>query len=530
MMTSALFRKQMMEVFSWLYQDKKSGKHRTAKGVVGWGLLYLLLFAFLGVMFGVAAGTLCGPLLTEKMGWLYWCLMGLIAIFFGVFGSVFNTYSSLYQAKDNDMLLSMPIPTSRILLVRLSGVYAMGLMYEMIVMIPTVVIWLANAPLSIVGTVHVLLIPLVLSVLILVLSAILGWMVALVAARVKHKNIITVLVSLVFIAVYYYLYARAYSLIQVLLLNLETVGSRLKAVLYPLYHMGMAAQGNILSMIVFTVIVVVAFVIVYLILSRSFLKLATANRGAGKSEYKEQSVKVKSVRGALLQKEFSRFTGSANYMLNCGLGVILMPASAAVLVWKADLVQKFISLPAIQECIPLLAAATICLLMTMNDMAAPSISMEGKNLWIVQSLPVSGKQVLLSKLKLPLLLTWISAIPLVIVAEWLIKPSLPNGILIPAAACFYSLLMAEIGLVLNLKMPNLHWTSEIIPLKQSAPVTIALLGGWLIIVALAGIYVLLKNAVSVTVFGILLCAMILIAAGWLYHWLMTKGAKIFETL
>ena len=530
MMTRALLRKQLMEVFSWLYRDKKSGKHRSEKGVVGWGLLYLLLFAFLGVMFGVAAVTLCGPLLTEKMGWLYWCLMGLIAVFFGVFGSVFNTYSSLYQAKDNDMLLSMPIPTSRILLVRLSGVYAMGLMYELIVMIPTVLIWLVNAPFSIVGTIHVLLIPLVLSLLILVLSAILGWVVALIAVRVKHKNIITVLVSLVFIAAYYYLYARAYSLIQLILLNPETVGSRLKAFFYPLYHMGMAAQGNILSMIVFTVIVVVAFMIAYWVLSRSFLKLATANRGVAKSEYKEQRVKVRSVRGALLQKEFSRFTGSANYMLNCGLGVILMPVSAAVLVWKADLVREFSAMPAIQKYIPLLAIATICLLMTMNDMAAPSISMEGKNLWIVQSLPVSGKQVLMSKLKLPLLLTWLSAIPLVIAMEWLIKPSLLNGILIPAAACFYALLMAEIGLVLNLKMPNLHWTSEIIPLKQSAPVTIALLGGWLVIVAFAGIYVLLRNVVSVAAFGILLCTVLLIAAGWLYHWLMTKGAKIFEAL
>ena len=109
----------------------------------------------------------------------------------------------------------------------------------------------------------------------------------------------------------------------------------------------------------------------------------------------------------------------------------------------------------------------------------------------------------MSKLKFPLLLTWISAIPLVIAVEWLIKPGLLNGILIPMAACFYAVLMAEIGLVLNLKIPNLHWTSEIIPLKQSAPVTIALLGGWLVIVALAGIYVLLRNVVSVTVFGIL---------------------------
>ncbi len=456
--------------------------------------------------------------------------MGLIAIFFGVFGSVFNTYSSLYQAKDNDLLLSMPIPTSRILLVWLSGVYAMGLMYELIVMIPTVLIWFVKAPFSIAGMIHVLLIPLVLSLLILVLSAILGWVAAFIAAKMKHKNIMIVLISLLFIAAYYYLYARAYSFIQVILLNPEAVGSRLKIVFYPLYHMGMAAQGNILSMIVFTAMVVAALGIVYLILSSSFLKLVTSNSGAVRSVYKEQRVKVRSVRMALLQKEFSRFTGSANYMLNCGLGGLLMPVSAAVLVWKADLVREYILMPVIQDCIPLLATAAICIFMTMNDMSAPSVSLEGKNLWIVRSLPVSGKQVLMSKLKLPLFYTWISAIPLMIVVEWLIQPGLLHGILIPTAACAYAVLMAEIGLALNLKMPSLHWTSEIVPLKQNAPVTIALFGGWLIIVALAGVYALLRNAVSVIVFSILLCALLIIAAGWLFHWLMTEGAEIFETL
>lgn len=529
-MTKALFRKQLMEVFSWLYQDKKSGKHRTAKGVAGWTLLYLIIFGFLGVMFGIAASSLCTPLLSVHMGWLYWCLMGLIAIFFGVFGSVFNTYSSLYQPKDNDLLLSMPIPTARILLVRLSGVYAMGLMYELIVMIPTVLIWFAKAPFSVVGTVHVLLIPPVLSLLILVLSAILGWVVAQIAAKVKHKNIITVLISLIFIAAYYYIYAQAYAFLQTLLLNAETVGKQLKTAFYPLYHMGMAAQGSIPSMAAFTSIILIAAAIVYQILSRSFLKLATENHGTVKRAYKEHSVEVQSISGALLRKELHRFTGSANYMLNCGLGIVLMPVSAAVLMWKADLVRTVILLPAIQDVIPLLAAAAICLLMTMNDMTAPSVSLEGKSLWIVQSMPVSGKQVLTAKLKLACILTWIPAIPLVIAVEWLLQPTLLYGILIPVAAAAFSVLMAEIGLALNLKMPNLHWTSEIVPLKQSAPVTAALFGGWLMIVACSGGYVLLRNAVSVSVFFVLLCAVLFIAAGWLNRWLMTRGAGMFETL
>ncbi len=529
-MTKALFKKQMLEAFSWLYRDSKSGKHRSTKGIVGYGLLYLVLFGFLGVIFGFMANMLCKPMISANMGWLYWCLMGLIAIFFGVFGSVFNTYSSLYQAKDNDLLLSMPIPVSRILPVRLSGVYAMGLMYELIVMIPTMIIRFAAAPVSVVGAIHILLIPLVLSLLILALSAALGWIVALIAARVKHKNVITVIASLTFIAAYYYFYARAYSLLQELLLHLDAVGNTMKNVFYPLYHMGLAAEGSILSMLIFAAIVLAATAITYWVLSRSFLKLATANHSSAKTIYKDKAVKPVPVQSALLRKELQRFTGSANYMLNCGLGIILMPASATALVWKADVIREFITMPEFADYVSLLAAAIVCLFTTMNDMTAPSISLEGKNLWIAQSLPVSGRQVLRAKLMLQLLLTWIPAIPLVIVLEWLMRPQLFCAVLLPVLAILFSLLMAEIGLSSNLKMPNFHWTSEIMPIKQSLPVAEALFGGWLIIAVFAGIYVLLRNVVTVNAFLAMLCAVLFIAAGWLHHWLMTRGARIFEAL
>ena len=61
------------------------------------------------------------------MGWLYFALMGLLAVLLGAFGSVFNTYSGLYLAKDNDLLLSMPIPVNTLMASRLLSVYLMGL-------------------------------------------------------------------------------------------------------------------------------------------------------------------------------------------------------------------------------------------------------------------------------------------------------------------------------------------------------------------------------------------------------------------
>lgn len=528
-MIRALLKKQMMEVFSWLYQDRKSGKHRTGKGVLGYALLYLLLFGFLGVIFGNVANFLCPPLLKVGMGWLYWCLMGLIAIFMGVFGSVFNTYSTLYQTKDNDLLLSMPIPVSSILLVRLSGVYAMGLLYECLVMIPAMIIWLVKAPFTIIGTVNVILIPLVLSFFILVLSAILGWVVAVVMTKVKHKNMITVVLSLAFIVAYYYVYGKAYSLLQNLLVNAEEFGKKVQNPLYPFYHMGLAAEGKMGSMLIFTGIVAILVALVVWILSHNFLKLATGQQGVAKVVYKRQKIKKTSVSVALIRKERMRFTGSANYMLNCGLGILLMPLAGILLFWKGNDIRPLLGFfPA--ELVALGGIAALCMLISMNDMSAPSISLEGKSLWILQMLPVSGKQVLLAKLKLHLLLTLIPAVVPVVAVEWLLGPTIFYGIAIPVVTILFALFMAMLGLFCNLLMPNLQWSNEVIPIKQSVPVTIALLGGWMIVGVLAVGYYFLRNAVTASAFLGCVMGLLLIADVLLLRWLTSKGAERFENL
>ena len=128
-MLRILFKKQMLELNQNFFQDKKKGTSRSKVSAFAFIALYIILIIFLGgIFFNVGIG-LCGPLVQAGLGWLYFVIMGLIAVALGVFGSVFNTFASLYQAKDNDLLLSMPIPVSAILTVRLSGVYVMGLVF-----------------------------------------------------------------------------------------------------------------------------------------------------------------------------------------------------------------------------------------------------------------------------------------------------------------------------------------------------------------------------------------------------------------
>ena len=58
-----------------------------------------------------------------------------------------------------------------------------------------------------------------------------------------------------------------------------------------------------------------------------------------------------------------------------------------------------------------LVVTALSLLASMNDMVVPSVSLEGKNIWIAQSLPMDLWQVLRAKLSVQLLLT---IVPLIV--------------------------------------------------------------------------------------------------------------------
>ena len=527
-MTKVLFHKQMMEVFDWLYRNRKTGKNRSRAGTILFGAFYfILIYGVLGAIFYVAASTLCAPLMDVGLSWLYWAIMGLITVALGVFGSVFNTYASLYQAKDNDLLLSMPVPVPHILAVRLTGVFLVGVMYELAVIIPALICWFLNG-----GSLWALQLPIVLSILVLALSCILGWVVALIASKLRNKNIITVVLSLAFICGYYYIYANAYNMLSALLANPVTISEKIKGVLYPFYHMGLGASGSVVSVLIFAAMVLVLFAIVYAVLSHSFLAIATTNKGAAKVKYRAKSVKAASANRALLRKELRRFTGSANYMLNCGLGIVMMPiAAAALLIWQNTVRDVLLGMMAgYEDYLALIMVAAICMLSSMCDMSAPSVSLEGKSIWLAQSLPVSAKQVLAAKLKLHLALTVPPALVLAAAGLWVIRPAWYFVLLTPVVVVVFIAFMDLLGLFVNLKAPNLSWTNEIVPIKQSASVMIALLGGWAIVLVLCGLYVLLSAFLAPALYLVLTGAILLLLSAGLLRWIQTRGAGVFESL
>ena len=165
----------------------------------------------------------------------------------------------------------------------------------------------------------------------------------------------------------------------------------------------------------------------------------------------------------------------------------------------------------------------------MNDMATPSVSLEGKSLWLAQSLPVKPWQVLRAKLKVQLALTVLPAlVPLACMAFILpVTAALP---LVFAETLAYIAFSACLGLTLGVARANLTWTSELMPIKQSLAVTIALFGGWLYAIVFAGLYLWQGWKLGAAAYLAIAAAVTLAVTALLLRWLKTKGAQRFAML
>lgn len=531
-MLKLLIKKQMMEIFrAYFYDAKKNTRRKIGSTIALFTFYILLMVGVIGGIFTFVAIKLCEPLGDLGMGWMYFDMTGMIAIALGAFGSVFSTYSGLYLSKDNDLLLSLPIPVSAIIASRLASVYLLGLMYSAVVSVPAMIVYLVHY-FSVGTLIGSLINVFLISVFVAILSCLLGWVVAKISQKLKNKSFITVIVSIAFIVAYYAVYFNAQRILSSIIENALMYGEAIKGKAYILYLLGKGSEGDIIGLLVTAALIGVLGGLTWLLLSKSFISIATSTGSIRKVSGELKRAKQLSVDQTLFRSELRHFTSNANYMLNCGLGTLMLIVAAVTLFVMGGKLEA--TLGQIFEegsgCIAILLITGICTIAAMNDMAAPSISLEGKSLWIKQSLPVTGWQVLKAKFLLQLVLTLIPAVICLIPALIYSGEDAVGMLLMAVFIIIYMIFSSAFSLFLGMRSPNFNWTSELMPIKQSAPIVIALFGGWFFALVICGAYFIVGEALGLALYLAIASVIFGVAAAILLHYLRTKDAKKFAEL
>lgn len=515
----------------------RGGKRKKGTAILfGLLMLYCLgVFCFMFYMMFSALAEAFWPL--EQFRWFYFALVGLMSFALSFFLTAFTAKSELFEAKDNELLLAMPIRPRLIFLSRMAVLMGTEYLISLIVMVPAGIAWFAAAGFDAVTLILYCLASLLLPLCSAGLACFIGWLLARLTARARNKTLVTMVFSLLFLAVYFVLYFNANAYLQKLLQNYQALAGGMMGwgFLFYWYGAGIAAADPLLLLGFAAVCLAVLALTAYL-LGRSFLKVTATGtaKKKKKSSAEQPQLRRSTLSAALLKKEFKRFTSSAIYMMNCGLGLILSVIAAVALLLNADAVRGFLKAFSFLTPTELALAASIVLsfLASMDMITAPSISLEGKNLWILRTAPVPAGRILSAKLKLHLCLCAPVTLLLSVAAGIVLQSDLPGWLALVLVPQLFVMLAGVFGLTINLLLPKLDWTNEAVPVKQSMSVLVTMLSTMIFIVlAVMGfLFLVMRGIMSAAVYFSLVIA---VAALWLivsWLWLCKCGPKRFDRL
>lgn len=530
-MLKALIKKELSGIFNQYFSRSSNKKGRGFGNKLLVAFLIIYLVGVFGFMFYQFMDSICLPLQQVGLSWLYFALAGLIATSLAIIGSVFMAQSMLFEAKDNETLLSLPIPPSYIVLGRMISLYLQNFLMEALVLIPTIVVYFQYNTVEALSLIIVILVLFLLPLVGLAITCLLGWLIALLMSHVSNKTPLTVATSLIFLGLYFWGYANISEYTKQLLVQGHAIGETVKRTFYPFYQMGIAiANQDILAFILFTIFTLVIGIVVYILLSNSFIKIATTRRSASRKVYKQAKLNVSNQSKALFRKELGRFLNSPVYLLNTGLGSAFLIVGAVFVVVKSDMIASIVLSTEINGDISVMIAIAVAFMASMNLVTAPSISLEGNNIWILQTMPVDAWKVLMAKLKLHMIVTLPAAEIMQLCACVVFKASIEITILSLLLPFLLILLSGNLGLYFNLKHPRLDWTNETVAVKQSSSVLLTMLAMWGLVAGFIIFIIYFGKYAGVMITGGIFIGLLILFNICLIIWLKNTGSKIFETL
>jgi len=523
-----LFRANARNVFKLNLYSKSAPRKERVKNIL---LLGLILYAI--AVFGFTAGInyqmMAEPLMMMDAMILIPTLAFVSCVLATLAMTLFRANGFLFSPKDFEMLSSMPVKSSDILISKMMMLLLTNYLFVVVMFVPGLFVYAIHMPTSaffwVSGAIALVFIPLIP----LVIGSLLSYLMTRFSLRFRRNN--AALIVFLFLTMLVVMgFSFAYN--EVLGFFVERSADLMESlpfIYYPAHLYASAVINNdVWALFAFVGVSLVVFAGFVVVLQKGFQTInAKLRESTQTSNFVMTSLETSSAFTSLFKKDLKRYFSSPIYVMNTSFGVFMMVVLAiASLIYGKQALDMLTGEGAVLLPLFELLIAMQVGFVALSCTTSPSISLEGKYFWIVRSMPVDPKTIYKSKITLNLIVV----IPAVVISAVFLSIAFSLSgwevfglIVLPV---LYACAIAVGGLLINILKPSFQWESETVAVKQTMSVLFAMLFG----MALLLIPILIR-----TTFEELPLETLLLGTGLfvslltfvMYRWIMTRGVDAY---
>ena len=188
---------------------------------------------------------------------------------------IYKTSSLIFNCKDDQLLLSLPIKKRTVLFLRIFKFYIFELIFNSMFLLPVMIAYIRwgenlNWTYYLTSIIMLLFLP----IIPIIISCIIGVISSSVTSRFKYKNAVQIITSLVFIIVIMAISFNMDKYIEYLLKHATSINDLITKIYYPAgIYSKLVVDFHILDLLIFIIINITIFAISIYILSKFYFKI-----------------------------------------------------------------------------------------------------------------------------------------------------------------------------------------------------------------------------------------------------------------
>ena len=507
-------------------------------------VLPVFLVIIIGFSIWSYANMLLDVLLPMNAGFVMLTLFVIITSILTLVEGVYKSGSLLFNCKDDDLMLSLPIKRSTVLFVRIFKLYVFELLYNALFLVPAMIAYAMRVEFSATFVISSVVATILLPVIPIAIACPIGAAISGLSSRFKAKNMVqTVLIVALGLAVLYASW-NLDGVLSKIAAHATSINDFITKVYYPAgAYVGLVTDFEVLNLVIFILVNTVALLVVCLVLGKVYFRInsrtkivKTNTRHSG-----EYRIKTRGVMRALVKKEFKKFINSPVFIVNAGFSMVLFVVGCIILAVNSNGTTTVLQSYGVEGTIdighvmrtyaPMILLGLLLMAALMGSITSSMISLEGKSFNILKSLPVKPYTVIMSKV----LTAMIIMMPFLVVGDIVMFVKFDFNLLeilmILVATVIFPAVAEIIGIIINLKYPKMDAKNDAEVVKQSMSSTVAVfLGMALLAISVFLMVKALNMDVPMDVTMAIVIAIYMLLAAGLMVYTRHKGTKMFKEI